>query len=134
MRALSICQPWAWAIVHGYKTVENRTWRPDYAGPLVIHASRSGRYLARPDLWEHLLPSLPPPADLPRGALVGVVTMTGCWPLEAVAADDPFATGPWCFLLADARPLAAARPWRGQLGFFDVPDRVIRPRTRTSTS
>jgi hypothetical protein len=33
-RALSICQPWAWAAAAGHKTIENRTWqtrlpRPD---------------------------------------------------------------------------------------------------------
>ena len=38
MKALSVCQPWAWAIVCGLKTVENR-WRPTrHRGPLVIHA------------------------------------------------------------------------------------------------
>ena len=47
MKALSVCQPWAWAIVHGIKKVENR-WRPTrHRGPLVIHASRSRRYLER---------------------------------------------------------------------------------------
>lgn len=37
MKALTVQQPWAWAIFHG-KNVENRTqlWR--YRGPLAIHA------------------------------------------------------------------------------------------------
>ena len=37
-RALSIRQPWAWLILNGYKDLENRTWRTDYRGPLLIHA------------------------------------------------------------------------------------------------
>lgn len=38
MKALTVQQPWAWAIVKGGKNVENRTqlWR--YRGPLAIHA------------------------------------------------------------------------------------------------
>lgn len=37
MKALTVQQPWAWAIFHG-KPIENRTqcWR--YRGPLAIHA------------------------------------------------------------------------------------------------
>ena len=40
MKALSIQQPWAWAIVNGFKPVENRTWRTNYTGPLLIHAGK----------------------------------------------------------------------------------------------
>jgi hypothetical protein len=38
VKALTIHQPWAWAIVHGGKNVENRTQRWKYRGPLAIHA------------------------------------------------------------------------------------------------
>lgn len=37
MRALTVQQPWAWAIVHGGKDVENRTQAWSYRGPLAIH-------------------------------------------------------------------------------------------------
>jgi hypothetical protein len=38
MRALTVRQPWAWAIAQGIKTVENRTWTTKYRGLLAIHA------------------------------------------------------------------------------------------------
>jgi len=40
--ALSVLQPWAWAIIHAGKTIENRDWRHGCAhrGPLYIHASK----------------------------------------------------------------------------------------------
>lgn len=38
MKALTVQQPWAWAIVHGGKDVENRTQAWSYRGPLAIHA------------------------------------------------------------------------------------------------
>jgi hypothetical protein len=41
VKALSIRQPWAWLIVTGYKDIENRSWRTNYRGPLLIHAGRA---------------------------------------------------------------------------------------------
>lgn len=42
MRALTVRQPWAWAIVYGGKDVENRTRNVvgSYRGPVAIHAGR----------------------------------------------------------------------------------------------
>lgn len=40
MKALSIRQPWAWAIVNAGKRVENRTWETRYRGPILIHAAK----------------------------------------------------------------------------------------------
>ena len=38
MKCLTVQQPWAWAIIHGGKDVENRTQLWSYRGPLAIHA------------------------------------------------------------------------------------------------
>jgi hypothetical protein len=53
-KALSIRQPWAYAICHLSKRVENRAWKhpPSYRGPLLIHAS-AGRGLGSD--WESAL-------------------------------------------------------------------------------
>jgi hypothetical protein len=40
MKALSVRQPWARAIVTGLKPIENRTWQTNYRGPLLIHAGQ----------------------------------------------------------------------------------------------
>ncbi len=39
MKTLSVKQPWSTLICTGIKDVENRTWRTEYRGPLLIHAS-----------------------------------------------------------------------------------------------
>ena len=45
MRILTVKQPWAWAIIHGQKDVENRTKSlGPYRGPVAIHAG-----LVKPD-------------------------------------------------------------------------------------
>jgi len=38
VKILSICQPWAHAIVFMTKRIENRSWSTPYRGPLLIHA------------------------------------------------------------------------------------------------
>jgi len=40
MKALSIIMPWAYLIMKFGKDVENRTWRTDYRGRVLIHASK----------------------------------------------------------------------------------------------
>lgn len=40
IKALTIKQPWAWAIAAGHKDIENRSWGTDYRGPLAIHAGK----------------------------------------------------------------------------------------------
>lgn len=41
MKAISIKQPWASLIVHGIKDIENRTWRTNFRGRVLIHAAGS---------------------------------------------------------------------------------------------
>ena len=40
MKALSVKQPWASCIIDGGKTVECRTWKTSYRGPLLICSSK----------------------------------------------------------------------------------------------
>ena len=40
MKALSVRQPWAWAIIYAGKDVENRTWPTRYRGFVIVHASQ----------------------------------------------------------------------------------------------
>ena len=49
MKAVSVHQPWAWAILHAGKNVENRTWATRHCGPLLIHAAWSRRSYDRQD-------------------------------------------------------------------------------------
>jgi hypothetical protein len=46
VKVLTIRQPWAHAILHLGKDVENRSWRTRYRGLLLIHAA------ARPERKE----------------------------------------------------------------------------------
>ncbi len=120
MYALSVGNPWAWGIIHGPKRIENRSWRTHYRGRLLIHASKSRQFLH--DAW-------PPSEDRPKesafvfGALIGQVELIDCVPVAEVESD-PFASGPWCFVLSNPQPFEPI-PWKGQVGLFRVPDEVV---------
>jgi len=43
-KVLSVKNPWAWLICAGYKDVENRTWKTNYRGKILIHTSKTNRY------------------------------------------------------------------------------------------
>ena len=38
MKTLSVRQPWAWLICVGWKDVENRTWKTNFRGKILIHS------------------------------------------------------------------------------------------------
>ena len=133
MKALTICQPWVWAIIHANKRVENRTWYTDYRGPLLIHAGKSRSWMNPPTLRQ-LEPFGIRRYELPFGAIVGVCSLVAV--LDGVGrmrqgnfngldlGDPRFIEGPQCFVLANVRSLTPI-PWRGAQGLFDVPDDVL---------
>jgi hypothetical protein len=112
MKALSIHQPWASLIVHGIKTVENRKWRTNHRGPLLIHA---GRKLGRDN--PH------PGVQADDYGLIGSVELVDCvrdhrspWALEAH----------WHWILVNPRRFPRPVHWLGRLGLFDVPTSALR--------
>jgi hypothetical protein len=117
VKAISIRQPWAWLIIHGGKDIENRTWRTNILGRVLIHASKGMTMKEYEEVKAQLgdSVSLPPPEKLERGGIVGSVVITGCWRQSV----SPWFFGPWGFSLANPEPLPF-RPMRGQLGFFDA--------------
>lgn len=105
MKALTFRQPWASLVMAGIKDVENRTWRTNYRGRLVIHAS-SG--IDREGMNEHgrLI------ADYPHGAILGTVEL-----VDIVRdSTSPWAIAEnWHWCLADPRPYDVPIPAKGKL-------------------
>lgn len=135
MKALTICQPHAHFIAHGPKRVENRTWRTDYRGPLLIHAGKSRKYL-RGCGTAHIFRCYglaPPSADtaMPFGAIIAVCDLIDCVRLQDVHHDHPgvcptdFIEGPWCWIIDHVRRLPEPIPFTGRQMLFDVPDEVV---------
>lgn len=119
MKTLSVQQPWAELIVAGRKKIENRTWSTNYRGPLLIHAGKSRNWLAQVNADDLGIDV----ATLTFGAIVGVVDLTDCIPPSTPSEwdADPFASGPYLWVLANARRLTPI-PCVGKLGLFDYLD------------
>lgn len=129
--AISLRQPWAMLMARGIKRIENRTWRSQRRGPVLIHASswwNSREAAAIMETATRILEhhGLPLPsftleqARAARGGVVGRFTIVDC----VQESDDPFFFGPNGFVVKDAHMLDAPIPCAGRLGFFEVPPEV----------
>ena len=120
MKALSIRQPWAWHILNSGKDIENRDWPTGFRGRVLIHASKGMTRAEYEDgqdpLWARGGPTI---ERLERGGIVGSVEIVDC----VAVSDSPWFFGRFGFVLRDPKPLPFV-PWKGQLGFFDVPDHI----------
>lgn len=107
--ALSVRQPWAWLIVNGHKTIENRTWRTHKRGRILIHAGQ--RYDLAPDYWPW--PDIERPIYFQHGGIIGQADIIDC------VTEDPsrWFDGPFGFVLMNARP-RRFRACPGRQGFF----------------
>jgi len=133
VKALSLLQPWASAIMLGYKQIETRSWRTDYRGRIAIHASK--RFTK--DDWEfmqheHSIGNLYPPG-LPLGAIIGLATIVSCerteyWrPLISELEDSygDYSNGRWGWKLAEIEPFEKPIPCKGSLGLWTVPEGLL---------
>ncbi|HEX6350572.1 MAG TPA: ASCH domain-containing protein [Candidatus Dormibacteraeota bacterium] len=131
MKALSFRQPFADAVVAGLKTVDFRGLSTRHRGPLAIHASNTygqAERAAYEDLRKRRL-RLPEPDPARRGALIGVVELTGCRPASAADRKRSLAElpeqGAFAYELSDARALPAPVPCKGHTYMFEVDDALL---------
>lgn len=118
VKALTVRQPWAWAILHAGKRIENRTRRTNYRGRFYIHAG-----LAVPG-WPPLADvetrcgRMPYVHDLIYGHIIGTAELMDCvWSDTLVSPwGEPQA---WHWHLANVKPLREPIPARGQLGLWE---------------
>lgn len=126
MKAITILQPYAYGVMVGAKRIENRSFRTSHRGPLAIHASKSRAEVAPPGMRELLADErteVPPSESLTYGAIVAIVDLVDCVRAEELPAEfagDPFAAGPFCWILANPKPLATPIPCSGARMVWDV--------------
>ncbi len=123
MRALTVRQPWAWAIAHGYKTIENRTWVPplEPGELLAIHAGRAKASTEDLDLAARRLGRRANlPQDFERGAVIAVVRFQRI----VEASGNRWFEGPIGWVLYDAVALPSPVKCNGRLGLWYLPPKV----------
>lgn len=144
MLAITIQQPWAWAIMHGGKNVENRTrvgtWRRAVGQRVAIHAGRQWSErgarlvpkLARrgwQEGWQDRVDRVPPGVVIGSVLVVDVhVAQGGCctpWgERTGREAGDGTRLDVVHLVLEEPVPLVLPEPCRGALGLWTLPDRI----------
>lgn len=123
-KALSLTQPWAYAVAQGLKKVENRKWKPSHKffanGPvrIAIHASMTfdeggAAFLKKQGV-------VVPPEKIVHGAVLGL-----CRVVRVVTqSTDPMFFGPYGWELDSFQPLPTPIPCKGALSLWSMPDEV----------
>ncbi len=126
MKALSIQQPWAWALFHG-KPIENRDKAYSHRGLLMIHASKTFDW----DGFEWITLNINKlglsPQDVPqyekfqRGGLIGIVNLTDV----VQSHPSPYFFGPHGHVFENQGEFKQMISFRGMPGLFDIPEKVV---------
>lgn len=142
MRILTVRQPWAWAIIHGGKDVENRVRNiaGEYRGPVAIHAglakadNTDARTVALRVLGRRRYSQIDWSLGKAAGVILGVVDLIGA---HRAFGDNPGGRNlcgysgqcsewadpqGWHLELARPRALPAPIPYRGALGLRRLDD------------
>lgn len=135
MKALTVKQPWAWAIIHGGKDIENRSQRTNYRGELYIHAGKGedpGAF-GFPPLRTVIQTHNP---VLQRGEVLGTVTLIGCHhsSLCGDSCSEWAEDGYWHWELADPRAIPHPYPATGKLGLWELEPSQAAPTVEKSPS
>jgi len=124
-KVVSLRQPWAWLVVNGFKTVENRSWPTEHRGLIWIHASQAAEpqsvlddYLGALLITPQAKKAVPKVSAMATGAIVGVASVDGCWHADELPrwmVQLVSASGPYCWYLSNTRPLIKPVPCKGGL-------------------
>lgn len=131
MKALSLTQPWATAIILGVKQVETRSWSTNYRGLIAIHAAKTFPKWAKDFAnTEYTLGRLP--CIYPLGAIIGLAKIAEVGRTEfvqfAVSAIErlygDYSEGRYGWRLTDVIALPEPIPCKGALGLWNVPQDI----------
>jgi hypothetical protein len=120
MRTLSLRQPWAWLVVNGYKDIENRSWRTNHRGPLLIHASSNqADFTPQKIVMIQRKYGVFVPSTVEFGGIVRVVEVVDC--VGKHSSKWKFRDS-WGWILQNPRRLPF-RECKGAVGFFRLKSR-----------
>ena len=102
-KIITIKQPWAWAIIHIGKDIENRKWRTKFRGRVFIHSSLVWDNFG----WNWLKANMPNkiPSNHNQmqvfGHAIGVVDVVDC----VDKSDSDWFMGPYGIVLKNPEPI-----------------------------
>lgn len=131
MRAISLKQPWLYAITHLGKRIENRTWRPPafmISRRIALHAS--GRKDQREWVAAEKIHGSEIPQILPFGAIVATAVITDWFTKESQTKEmwwpeqEKWFFGPHGWVFDAVHVLDEPLPCKGKLGLWRIPDDI----------
>ncbi len=147
MKALSLSQPWLWAVLHAGKHVENRTWQPPIAmigQQILLHAAKSWDdkklypvHVAAQQietmtpigyLLYHGITAAPSRRDMyPSSSIVGIATIDRVVTKADTLPEDQrrWFFGPFGWVLTNVLSLPRPVPCKGGLGLWNVRDDIV---------
>ena len=130
MKAITIKEPWASMISHGFKTMETRPWSTSYRGKIAIHAGKG-----KPDKeWMENVPEMMEMIDddVHPGCIVAHANLVDCVPITKELIDEVkenhseyisgfYGEGRYAFILDDIIPIEPT-PINGRQRLWNLPD------------
>jgi hypothetical protein len=116
--AISVRQPWAELLISGRKSIEIRSWAPEYRGPMWLHAG-----LKRSPELEHLFGF----DHLYRGGFIGLIELAAVVPItsgrwlqwrDKHLDQGEYRSGLLAWIMNTAQRFEAPVQAKGQLGLF----------------
>ena len=138
LRAISLRQPWATLIALGEKRIETRSWKPDYEGPVLIHApkrwTREQQELITRPVFRDALGDYGITKPMPLGGFVAKGNIGACFTSDEVYESDggrlalrlkgnesafgDYSPGRWCWVIYDVVAFPELIPARGFQGLW----------------
>lgn len=149
MKAITLTQPWATLVAKGGKSIETRSWKTNYRGPLAIHAAKGfpqeARALCGQEPFRFFLY---PNCLLPRGVIVATCELVTCLfipgaqtkisfpyrhdsmtvelpPREPEFSFGDYTQGRYAWILINIKPLDRPVPAKGALGLWEWSEPVV---------
>ena len=136
---ISLRQPYATLIAHGYKTYETRAQNTNYRGGIYIHAAkgleqwqRDGFEVMDEVMGIRALLGYDTIEDMPRGVIVAHAVLSDAFPSERARLRRPeqqifcdFSDNRFAYQLDDARLIDSDLPVSGRLGIFYIDDATV---------
>jgi hypothetical protein len=120
MKAITIKQPWASLIVKGIKDIENRTWKTNFRGTILIHSAKKEAdlktYLTS-EYQRHFVSQLKRPYI--NGCIIGSVDIVDC--VKSLDNQNSLWGGLYCYhwKLENAIEFPEPIPAKGRLSFWE---------------
>ena len=123
MKAITVRQPWAWAIIFAGKDIENRNWPTKFRGTIAIHAAKGmtiKEYEEAAKLFRNYYrKKIPDLKVITRGAVIGFVDIVDC----VTNSKSKWFGGAYGFVLKNPRSIEPIY-CSGALGFWQLPPKI----------